>query len=157
MRLPVQRARLIEKRSDERDRTLLANAQRDLANQQVNAWPKVITTTDATVTSIWSDTLPPNAVVDLWVVAVGLTADGTGAAAYRRRGVFQRVGSAAVVTVGGAADIIGTDRETDPTWDVAFALDAGAPDTIFLTVKGAVGATVTWRANITGIVQPWTT
>lgn len=157
MQLPVQRARLIEKRSDERDRTLLANAQRDLANQQVNAWPKVITTTDATVTTVWSDTLPPNSVADLWVAVVGLTADGMGAAAYRRRGVFQRAGAAAVIALGGTADIIGTDRETDPTWDVAFALDAAAPDTIFLTVKGAVGATVTWRANITGIVQPWTT
>lgn len=157
MDLPIQRARLIEKRSDERDKTLLSNAQRDLANQQVNAWPGVITTTDATVTTIWSDTLPPNAVADLWVAVVGLTADGTGAAAYRRRGVFQRVGSGALAALGGTADIIGTDRETDPTWDVAFALDAAAPDTIFLTVTGAVGATVTWRANITGIVQPWTT
>jgi len=155
--IPVIQARLIEKRSDERDKVKLTNALRDLGNQQVNVWPGVVTTTDATATAVWSDDLGPNSVADLWLCVVAVSSDGAEQAAYRRRGVFYRAGTAAVATLGGASDIIGTDRETDPTWSADFALDAGSPSMIFVNVTGAVGATVSWRANITGVVAPWTT
>jgi len=156
MDIPISTvARLVQGRSDERNKTDLANAMRDLMNQQVNAWPQVITTTDATVTTAWSDGLGPNSVADLWLVAVGATADGTKVAAIRRRAVFQRPGSGAVAALG-SADVIGTDQKTDPSWTAGFALDAGTPGSIFAFVQGAVGATVTWRLSITGVVLPWT-
>jgi hypothetical protein len=152
--LAIVVARLIQGRSDERDKVQLANAARALANQQVNAWPALVTTTDATVTTAWSDTLAPNSIADLWLVAVGLTADGSTAGAYRRRAVFQRTGTGAAALLG-TVDVIGIDKETDATWDVTFA--ALAADTVGATVKGAVGDTVSWRVNITGVVAPWTT
>lgn len=153
MRLPVSNARLIEKRSDETDRTDLVNDIRRLLVQRAEEY-REISTTDATVTEIWSDTLPANSVADILFTAVGATATASSAAGYRRRAVFKRVGTAAVAIIG-TEDVIGTDKEDVAGWDAAFALDAARPGMVFATVTGAAATVIGWRAHVEALVVPW--
>ena len=155
MKLPVDIARLVRGVSDDFDKTELPNAIRDLVNSEVNAWPKVITTTDATVTAAWSDDLPQNSVGDFTFTAIGLVTGAANTAGYRRRVVVARVGAAAVTYLGGGADVIGVDKETDPTWDAMFALDAAQPTKLFVCVQGAAATSITWRIHVKGTVLPW--
>jgi hypothetical protein len=150
----VQTARLVRSRSDEFDQFDLANEVRDLANQEVNAWPKLLTTTDATLTSGWSDVLPANSVGDFMLTAVGRTSTGASVAAYRRRIAVQRVAAGAVAFVG-VQDSIGTDKETAAAWDATFAIDAAQPTMLFACVQGAAATTIEWRLHIEGTVSPW--
>lgn len=151
MKLPVPRARLIENVSTERDKTLLANQVRDaVLNQQVNAFANTATS-DATPADAWSDDVPSGGVVDLLLIAVA-AGDAGNQGAFRRRVVASRVGMAAVVILG--QDVIGTDQKTDPSWDVNFTVDAGAPTALFATVTGGA-ENVTWRLSIAGIAVPW--
>lgn len=155
MKIPVESGRLIGGVSQQVDEYDLANEQRRLTNQQVNAWVLAFPTTDATLTAAWSDAMPPNSVGDFTFTAVGVVAGGAALAGYRRRVVVQRVGTGAVTYVGAGADIIGVDKETDPTWDAAFALDATLPGLLFVAVQGAAATEITWRIHIEGTVSPW--
>ncbi len=155
MKLPVDIAKLVRGVSDDFDRTELPNAIRDLVNSEVNAWPKVITTTDATVTAAWSDDLPQNCVGDFTFTVIGLATGAANTAGYRRRVVVTRVGAGDVTYLGAGADVIGVDKETDATWDAMFALDASQPTKLFVCVQGAAATSITWRTHVEGAVLPW--
>lgn len=155
MKIPLQWSRLVGGVSDEVDQHGLVNALRDLANQEVNFWQLSLATTDATLTSAWSDTMPPNSVGDFEFVAIGKTADGASVGGYRRRVVVQRAGTTAVAFVGAGADVIGVDKETVAAWDVAFALDASVPGSLYVAVQGAAATSITWRVHVQGAVLPW--
>jgi hypothetical protein len=155
MKLPVRTARLIEKRSDPRDNVSLVNEIRDkIVNAKVEAY-RTIDTTDATVTVIWSDEMSADSVGDFWLTVVGATAGAALVGGYIRRVTAKRAGTGAVAIVGAGADIIGVDHEDAAAWDVAFALDAAQPGLLFATVTGDVATAISWRARITGVIQPW--
>lgn len=155
MKLPVQPSALVRGVSDEFDNTDLTNALRSLVNQEVNVWPMVKTTTDATLTAIWSDAMPANSVGDFWMTVTGRAAGAVSVAGYRRRVVVVRVGTGAVAYLGAGTDIIGADKESVAGWDVSFGLDAAFPGLIFACVQGAAATTIEWRAHIEGTVGPW--
>lgn len=154
MKIAVQSSRLVRGVSDDFDTTELANEVRDLTNQAVNAWPKLVTTTDATLTAGWSDALPASCIGDFMLTVVGRTTNGVSVAAYRRRIAVQRTGAGAVAFVGGQ-DSIGTDKESVAAWDATFAIDAAQPTLLFACVQGAAATTIEWRLHVEGSVLPW--
>ncbi len=156
MKLPVPQSRLVEKRSDEQDSVGLVNAMRDIIiNAKVEAY-RLVDTTDATVTTIWSDELPADSVGDFWLNVVGRTTpQPLAAGGFIRRVTVKRIGTAAIVVVGAGVDTIGTDHEDAPAWDVGFALDPTFPGYLFATVTGVAATAISWRARITGVVSPW--
>ncbi len=147
MRLSTKGARLIERKSDERDTFLAVNSVRDVANQR-GRYARDTTTTDATATEIWRDTVNADSALTLRVSVVA--SGGGNFAAYDRRVVVTRTGSAAAVIQ--ATDAIGTDVETDPTWGIAFSVSTGD---IVLSVTGAVGATIDWRVDVGAVWIPF--
>jgi len=155
VQIPVQSSRLKGGVSDQIDEYGLANEVRALLNQPVDAWPRKLVTADATVTTAWSDALPANSVGDFMVTAVGYVAGAATTAGYRRRVVVRRPGAGALVLVGGAIDVIGLDKEDDPTWDVTFALNSPANGSLAVTVQGAAATSITWRVHVEGLVAPW--
>lgn len=155
MRLPVSTARLIEGRSDATDATELVNEIRDrVVNQEARYW-QTVTTSDATVTAIWTDELPANARMLVWAKFIGGLADGSAGNSYVRSATFRRPGTGAVVLVGAAADIIGTDKEDVAGWDAGFALDASVPGNVYAYVQGAAATEVFWRAHVEALMVPW--
>ncbi len=144
------RSRLIEKRSDERDNVKLTNALRDLANGQ-GTYMASLTTTDATLSAIWTDTVNADSVLNLEIVFVGSTAAAAKRASYVRRQVAYRVGDSNVVLLGGA-DVIGTDQETDATWGVSITASGGS---IVANVQGGAADTVNWRARVNAVWTPY--
>ena len=156
MKLTVPQARLVENRSDEQDKTKVINQVRDVVLNQKGLYYRDITTTDATVTAIWSDTLSANQIVYLELRVSGTDATGTQVAAYERRCAFQRTGTGTVTLVGAGADVIGTDKETVAGWDAGFALDPSFPNTVYAHVIGAAATTITWHAEIGAVWSPFT-
>lgn len=147
MKLSTKGARLIEKKSDERDTFLVANSTRDVANQR-GRYARDATTTNATPAEIWRDTVNADSCL---VLSVTVAASGGGDfAAYDRRVVVSRTGSAAAVIE--ATDVIGTDVETDPSWGISFAVSAGD---IVLSVTGGLAVTVDWRADVGAVWSPF--
>jgi hypothetical protein len=154
VKLPVRSARLLERRSDEKDLVALLREIRDnVINQQGEYWREV-TTTDATVTSIWTDSLPSSSVAHVELVVVGEIADGTTAGGYWRRAVFRRAGTAAAVQIG-ATDTLGGDKEDVAGWDAGLSVDPATTGNVRATVQGAAATTVNWRAYVRALVQPW--
>lgn len=143
MNLTVDRAKLIESRSDERDGIRLANSMRAVLVAR-GSYAANLTTTSATPAVIWQDTV--NADSSLVLMVHVAATDGTNFAAYSRRVVVTRDGSAnAVIRV---TDTIGTDVEDVAAWDVTFAISTGD---IALSVTGVA----TWRADITAVWSPF--
>lgn len=136
-------AKLIERKSDERDTFRLVNALRSNAIAR-GTYAASLTTTSATPAEIWRDTVNANSTLVLRVTACGQS--GTDFAAYDRRVVVTRTGSAAAVIQ--ATDTIGTDFETVPAWDVTFAVSTGD---IVMSVTGAAD----WRADVTAVWSPF--
>lgn len=143
MRLSTKGPRLIERKSDERDTFMLANSLRDTAHAR-GTYAASVTTTDATVTEIWRDTVNADSVLVLRVTACAAASPDF--AAYDRRVVVSRAGSADAVIE--QTDTIGTDVEDVPAWDVTFSVDGGD---IVLSVTGAA----TWRADVTAVWSPF--
>jgi hypothetical protein len=156
LKVTIPQARLIEKRSDETDQVRLVNQVRDTVLNKKGIYFGDVTTTDATATSIWSDSLSANQGVTLDLTVTGSDATGLNIASYKRRCAFQRIGTGAVVLVGAGADVIGVDKESIPAWDAGFALDSVATDSVYAYVQGSVPRTVTWHAEITAIWSPFT-
>lgn len=155
MKLAVPSSRLIEKRSDEQDTVSLVNQIRDtIINAKAEAF-RLVSTTDATLTEIWSDDMNADSIAALWLVAVGYTAGAAQVGTYVRRVTARRIGSGTVAIIGAGADIIGTDHESVAGWDAGFALDAAQPGKIFATVTGAAATDISWRAWVTALVAPW--
>lgn len=155
MNIPISAGRLIRGTSDEFDTTDLSNEMRALLNSEVNLWPKVVTTTNAALTSVWNDVMPQNSVGDFTLTAVGLVTGAGSVAGYRRRVVVVRAGTSAVTYLGAGVDIIGADKESVGAWDAGFALDAANPTKIYAVVLGAAATTISWRTHIKGAVYPW--
>lgn len=97
-------------------------------------------TTDATVTTCGSYTLADNSVVSVTVEGIGLQSGGGNRASYRRRMVVYRTGGGGA-TVLGAVETLGTDRESDATWD--FTLDANG-NNVRGRVTGKAATTINW-------------
>lgn len=155
MKLPIPSARLVENRSDQQDSVGLVNEIRDvIVTAKVEAY-RLLDTTDATVTSIWSDELPADSVGDFWLNVTGRTSGAGFVGAYIRRVTVKRIGTAAIVVIGAGADVIGADHEDVAGWDAGFALDAAFPGYLFATVTGALATNISWRARLTGLVSPW--
>lgn len=143
MRLTVRPSRLIELKSDERDTFALANSQRTAANAR-GSYAASVTTTDATLTELWRDTVNADSALSLSVLVNAAASPDF--AAYWRRYVVSRTGSADAVIQ--QTDTIGTDFETDPTWDIALSVDGGD---VVLSVTGAA----TWRADVAAVWSPF--
>lgn len=100
------------------------------------------TTTDGTVTTVWSKALADNTVYELAITLVGRRTDSAGRAVYRRRVmIYVQDGS---VTVG-SPDTIGTDVETTAGYDITI-------DNSTLTARvratGNAGHTIKWNARV---------
>lgn len=143
-------ANLIEKRSDERDNVKLTNAMRNVLNGQLLQFAQV-TSIGAGFTTIWTDSMNADSVVNLEVAIVGVTAAAGKRATYMRRQTAYRIGTGVAVLLG-AADTIGTDQESDATWGVSLAVSAG---NFLLQVQGGAGDTVFWNARITAVWSPY--
>lgn len=143
MKLTVNKAKLIERRSDERNNFELANALRKAAVAR-GTYAEDLTTTTAAVTEIWRDTVNADSAMVLRVTVCA--SQPPNYAAYDRRVVVTRTGSAAAVIQ--ATDTIGTDFETVGAWDITFSVSTGD---IVLSVTGAA----TWRADITAVWSPF--
>ncbi len=148
MRLSTKGARLIERKSDERDQFLVVNSLRDTANAR-GTYAASLTTTDATPSEIWRGTVNADSsmVLRVTVAAQALAADFAG---YDRRYVISRTGSANAVIQ--QTDTIGTDFETAAAWDIGLSVSTGD---VVLSVTGAAATTVTWRADITAVWSPF--
>lgn len=107
-----------------------------------------VTTTDATVTTIWSDTLADNTAYRFEAIVV---ARGTAAAA---RATYHRVctvyrEAAGAATLQGAVLAPTTDAESVAGWDVTFDVTG---NTLRLRVTGAAATAIRWNARITNIL-----
>jgi hypothetical protein len=156
VKITIPQPRLIEKRSDETDQVRLVNQVRDTVLNKKGIYFGDVTTTDATATSIWSDSLSANQSVTLDLTVSGTDATGANVASYKRRCAFQRTGTGAVAYVGGGSDVIGVDKESVGAWDAGFALDSVATDSVYAYVQGAASTTITWHAEVTAIWSPFT-
>ena len=74
---------------------------------------------------------------------VGCTVDGVKGACYARQGLFKNAGG--VLTLVGESEI-GTDIESDATWDVQFAVTS--PNILLQVKDDNEGATVRWVAHV---------
>jgi hypothetical protein len=143
-------ARLVEKRSDERDNVALTNGLREALNGH-GLYFRSLTTTGATPGVIWQDTVNADSVLYLDAIIVGATASAAKQAKYHREVAAFRVAAGAATLIG-AADVIGTDQETDATWDVAFGVTSGD---VTLTVTSGAGDTAFWRSRVTALWVPY--
>ena len=156
MKLTVPQPRLIEKRSDETDTVRVTNQIRDSVLNKKGVYFGDVTTTDATATAIWSDSLSANQSVTLTLTVSGSDATGLNVASYQRKCAFQRTGTGAVTLVGAGADVIGVDKESVPAWDAGFATDSVDNTKVAAYVLGAASTTITWHAEVTAIWSPFT-
>ena len=156
MKVTIPQARLIEKRSDETDQVRLVNQVRDTVLNKKGIYFGDVTTTDATATSIWSDSLSANQGVTLTLTVSGSDATGANVASYQRKCAFQRTGTGAVTLLGAGADVIGVDKESVAAWDAGFATDSADSSKVAAYVQGAASTTIVWHAEITAIWSPFT-
>lgn len=102
-----------------------------------------VTTTDATATLLYSYAIPTNSAGRILVTIVGRKSDGSDRAAYTKLASFYRAtGDAAQ---GGSTETIGTDYESDSSWDVAVDVSSNV---LRVRVTGAAATTIAWSANV---------
>lgn len=102
-----------------------------------------ITTTDATATTAWSETLSDNTAHVVEALIVARRTDSAGRWSGRRRVTVYRAGGGA--TVEGSVETLGTDISNGITPTVTF--DASSND-VRLRVTGESGKTISWRVHI---------
>ncbi len=147
MKLTLRPAGLRERKSDERDAFTLANATRDSVNSSGH-YVASKTTPDATPLEVWRDTVNADSTLILNVAVAASSAIDY--AAYNRRVIVTRTGATAAVIQ--ATDTFFADFETDATWDIGFSVSGGD---IILTVTGAAGKTISWRADVFAVWSPF--
>lgn len=99
-------------------------------------------TTDGTVTTVWSKALADNTAYELDVVLVGRRTDSAGRAVYRRRvTVYVESGVATL----GTPDVIGTDLESTGGYDVTIDMSS---TTARVRATGAAGHSIKWNATV---------
>lgn len=144
------RARLVEKRSDERDNVGLTNAVRDVVNGQGQYFISY-TTTDASLLTVWSDTMAPSSALMLWIDVVGQVDDLTCVVASRRSSFLCT--SAGVATFVSTSVIGADDNPIGATFSAGVA--GGGSNGVRLLLAGAAATTVQWRLSIRGIWTPF--
>jgi hypothetical protein len=102
-----------------------------------------VTTTDATATLIYSYAIPTNCAGRILVTITGRKSDGSDRAAYTKLASFYRASSAGAQ--GGSTETIGTDYESDSSWDVAVDVSSSV---LRVRVTGAASTTIYWNANV---------
>ena len=99
-------------------------------------------TTDGTVTTVWSKTLADNTVYELSITLVGRRTDSAGRAVYRRRVLVYVQGGTLTV---GSPDTIGTDVETTAGYDITID-NSGLVARVRAT--GNAGHSIKWNARV---------
>jgi len=111
------------------------------------------TTNSATPTELFIDdstvsrsfTLLAGQAYDCFIRITGRRSDGAAHAVYWRRVLIQRTGTTTSLPT--AVQTIGTDFETDATWNVAITAD-DTNDRLAITVTGTASHTIAWTAHI---------
>lgn len=109
-------------------------------------------TSDATLTELAIDgagasqffTLLDGQVYDLFIRIMARRSGGSEHASYWRRVLIQRTGA---TTSRLNLQTIGTDFESNPSWDVSITANSPA-SRLSITVVGATGATIAWSAHV---------
>jgi len=109
-----------------------------------------VSTTDATVTTLWSKAVPLSSVVSVHATVVGMVSGGGGRATYNRTASAYRT-SSSNVTLGGASTAVGTDYESSAGFDCAIDVDT-TTQTIRVRVTGAAATTIAWRCRVTFVM-----
>lgn len=103
-----------------------------------------VTTTDATVTTVWSKTLADNTVYGIEASCSARRTDAADRAGYKLRGLFYREAA------GGATQQGSTNRlfevESDANFDLVFDTDS---NDVRLRVTGVAAKTVKWQCRVT--------
>ena len=102
-----------------------------------------VTTTDATATLLYSYAIPTNCAGRILVTIIGRKSDGSARAAYTKLASFYRASSSGAQ--GGSTETIGTDYESDSSWDVSVDVSSSV---LRVLVTGAAATTVYWSANV---------
>lgn len=103
-----------------------------------------VTTTDATVTAIWTRTLDDNSVLRVEALVTARRTDAADSGTFSRVFKVYRQGGGA--TLGGAGVLVPvTDDESDATWNVTAAVSG---NTVTLSVTGAAAKTVKWDGYV---------
>lgn len=118
-----------------------------LASVEQDWFPAKVLTTDATVTTLYTFTLPTSTsyLIECYVVArrtggsAGTAEDGAG---YVVRGQYKNVSGTATL-IGAVSQIF--VAESQAGWDATLTVSAG---TVLLRVTGAVSNNVSWAAKI---------
>lgn len=104
-----------------------------------------VTTTDATVTTLWSKAVPKNGVVVALAQVVTINADGSERAAYTRTMSAYR--AAGDVTALGAVATLGTDGESTVGMDCTMDVDT-TTQSLRVRVTGKAATTLNWRCRV---------
>jgi len=102
-----------------------------------------LTTTDATAATLWSKDIPTNYVGLVRVMITGRKSDGSARASYQRAATVYRASSSAAL--GGSVLTIGTDYESDSSWDATLDLSS---NTLRLRVTGVASTSIAWSARV---------
>lgn len=148
MKASINKPRLIERRSDERNVFELINQMRDGLLNRTGTYNFIAHTDDAVPKTIWQMNLVPQTTITVEVTVAAWASAGIGAG-YRRFGAF-RLGTAAPSVQIGAIDVI--DKEDDPLWDVTLATDFLIG--VALQVTGVALAHIDWFAHIAVVEAP---
>ena len=108
-----------------------------------SATPAELFIDDATATR--SFTLLAGQAYDCFIRIMGRRSDGAAHAVYWRRVLIQRTG--ATTSLPTAVQVIGTDFESDATWNVALTAN-DTNDRLAISVTGTASHTIAWTAHI---------
>lgn len=113
---------------------------------------KKASTTDATVTPIFTFAIPEDTTVAIMVDIVGKRTDGTGRLAHRRRTMAYREGAGAAALQGGVnTPMTKTGGGAGGVWDATIDLSS---NTLRVIVKGEATSDIEWTARIELTVAP---
>ena len=111
-----------------------------------------LSTTDATVTAIYTFAIPTDTTVTIMADISGKRTNGTGRLAHRRRTMAHREGAAAAAFQGGInTPMSKTGGGSGGVWDATFDLSG---NTLRVIVNGAAAEDVEWTARIYLTVAP---
>ena len=111
-----------------------------------------VSTTDATVTAIYTFAIPEDTTVTIMVDFAGKRTNGTGRLGYRRRTMVYREGAGAAAFQGGINTPMNKDGGgAGGSWDATIDLSG---NTLRVIVTGAAAENVSWTARIELTVAP---